>query len=230
MAVGDYWIVNQGKRVIEVIERKTVDDLKASIQDGRYAEQPTRIIRTAAPLQFVLVIGSLYWIKDLEERKAVQSAMIHLQHAHDRLRVEHFTEDSLMPEVLAAHWKYAALYAQGNDWIPCVPEVEQVKRECKKRKIDNQQDAWLVQVCCVEGVSLKRGEVIVERFRSASQYLEEVRVLPNERDRERLIADLKVPIKNGFRRLGDVISKRFYQCLVRPVGAHDSDTLVVRRV
>jgi len=75
LPVGDIWIGLSGEHVVPgglVIERKTTDDLEASILDGRYREQRTRLTtyckeRNARPLYIIEGLMDRLWGKLTQE-------------------------------------------------------------------------------------------------------------------------------------------------------------------
>lgn len=58
LPVGDI-LFNYGDKTLVLIERKTLNDLHSSIQDGRYKEQKLRITDSKIPQKYYLVEGSL---------------------------------------------------------------------------------------------------------------------------------------------------------------------------
>ncbi len=75
LVVGDYIIyVNNEPRMC--IERKTVDDLHASIKDGRFRDQRQRMLETGIPIVYILE-GRLY------VDKSIQGALENLAIVHN---------------------------------------------------------------------------------------------------------------------------------------------------
>lgn len=58
LPVGDI-LFNYGDKTLVLVERKTLNDLHSSIQDGRYKEQKLRITDSKIPQKYYLVEGSL---------------------------------------------------------------------------------------------------------------------------------------------------------------------------
>lgn len=57
LAVGDFQIRNaENKTPLVIVERKTVADLAASIEDGRYKEQKGRLMATGVPLNRIIFV------------------------------------------------------------------------------------------------------------------------------------------------------------------------------
>ena len=48
------------RRLVSLIERKTIQDFYSSIRDGRYAEQKVRFRRLAAPIKLYIIEGDMY--------------------------------------------------------------------------------------------------------------------------------------------------------------------------
>lgn len=75
LLVGDIHI-KKGDKVIYIIERKAKGDLDASIKDGRYKEQKTRLIETGVPRHCIIyLIESLKDKFDESGKKRIWNAM-----------------------------------------------------------------------------------------------------------------------------------------------------------
>lgn len=215
MVVADMWIVYRGALVLEVIERKTLKDFMGSILDGRYMEQPQRIIKTGAPFKYWLVIGSpIQQLDNMEDRQSIATASSTITHTYPGIILEQITEQSLLGKTLANHLVGCRHFFEGSELYEKVPAVETIRTQCKVRQLDNQKNVWLVWLCAVKGMGASRARAVMERYGSISQYIEAAGGLTSAQ-RPLMLQDIQVPKLNGAGsiRLGPALSKRIFQCV-----------------
>ena len=81
LPLGDMSILSEDKELF-LVERKTFNDLLASIKDGRYEEQSLRFAHSTplARHHIVYIVEGMYsQLRTPAEKKMIQSAMIRLQ-------------------------------------------------------------------------------------------------------------------------------------------------------
>jgi len=206
LPVGDIWIGLSGEEIGRgglVIERKTVADLEASIMDGRYREQRTRLItycleRGAKPLY--MIEGSMDRIYGKMTEQALQKYLNRLSLRYG-VAVQHTASlDStanackLLLEQIAA--EPTVFYATDAGSVAYASTVSISKRANKE---DPAVFAATVLQCC-PGISAAVAAALCSTLGSFTKVFEAD---------EATIAAIVV----GKRKVGPVVAKRLYSLL-----------------
>jgi ERCC4-type nuclease len=215
MAVGDYWMVKDGKIYCSV-ERKKMADLLASIPDGRYTDQTARMLKSEIPHLFFLVIGSIEAL-DGPDKQRVNSAMLHLQ-MHRNIKVAYLDHEGHVKPFFVKMHQYLC-EDPSIDRITA-PLIEHVQANCRKKKLDTHKDVFTAQLMCVHGVSEAKANCIANMYDDFPTLIKTYESLPDEQQRISLLKD--VPC--GKQKLGPVLSERIYRCIMNK----DGDELSVR--
>ena len=118
LPIGDILIQNADKQTILIIERKTYEDMLASIKDGRYEEQSHRLVNTSnlPPHSIIYLLEGVFSnIREPVKRKMIYSAMA---------SCSYFKGFSVM--------KTASVHETG-EWI--VALTEKIGRELEKGRL-----------------------------------------------------------------------------------------------
>ena len=97
LTLGDFILTKDDDEPVAIIERKTLQDLLASIKDGRYEEQSYRLANTIRDIPiFYLIEGTINSLRTDQERKLVYSAMtsLHFFKGFQTLRTHSSTESA----------------------------------------------------------------------------------------------------------------------------------------
>jgi ERCC4-type nuclease len=233
MVVGDWWVVRNNPdgttEVLVVLEYKDIHDYYKSLNDYRLGDQVTRMIKTNAQLQGIMVGGSINWLQDRENEERVRKSTLHMQFVDKNLRVFFCPDSSHVANDLVSFCKYAAMYADGVEWFTAIPEVHQIKEKCKKRALETQPDVWTVQLNVPAGVGPGKAEAIERKYPSVCHYLAALKHCESEKERELLVADIMCPSGKGERRIGDAMSKRLYQTTVPLRKPTDNEDVLTRQ-
>lgn len=213
------------EEVILIIERKTVEDLKASICDGRGREQKARLIGTVNKNRIIYLIeGSLN--KALTEKvnglpiSTLVGSLINTQ-LRDGIKVYKTSsvEEScdflkkLYDKLDKDRDKY---FNEEESKISCADYAYTLK---KNKKANMTPEVWLIaQLSLIPQVTEKVAKVIVEKYNNVKDLVIEYEKTP-EHLREKLLSDITFQLNSGKeRRIGDKISSRiclfFYGKLV----------------
>lgn len=191
--VGDITISSESRTL--VLERKQWTDLAASICDGRFKEQKSRMISTENTLYMYVVEGSLKsWDGSCGGMKQTcMWAALTKTCLRDGIPVFHTLTETDTASLCA--YLYTQLTTQGFD-----PQSGNgvVSGSASKRKRDNLEsptDALRAMLCVLPGVSKAKADALVERWPHVSQLCS-----ASESD----IAHLKC----GERNLGPALAKR----------------------
>jgi ERCC4-type nuclease len=81
LLIGDIHLKNKNGELLYIFERKAKTDLDASIKDGRYREQKTRLFATNLPRKNIIyIIENLTLPRDIPGQKRIWSAICNMQH------------------------------------------------------------------------------------------------------------------------------------------------------
>jgi ERCC4-type nuclease len=200
LPVGDAWILDLSGNPLVVVERKTTADFEASILDGRYREQRTRLLafcaeKKARPL-YVLE-GGVDGRKRTLARDALQKMLHRLML---RYGVAVWNTTNLEDTAQTLKLLLAQVTEDAKVFDAETVSYTDVNKVSKKA---NQDDPMVFAVGCLQqcpGVSAKAASALVEAFGGFEG------VLAAD---EKGLAEVKV----GARKLGPVVAKRLWGLL-----------------
>mgnify|MGYP006129619529 CR=1 FL=1 len=216
LTLGDI-ILKYENNIILLIERKTAEDLAASIRDGRHKEQKYRLMNSELNPKNILFLieGEL---KDMKhgkvDKKTLQGSILNTMF-RDGLQVyrtENIKEtiyfvERLMDKVLKDKKCVSNLVEEIPETkLDYVDTKVLSKKKCLTPEVYNQ--LVLMQI---PGVSKIFVETIMEKYSSIKKIINEYNNLPEEKERENLLTELE--LKGKKRKIGKVISKRIYEFL-----------------
>ena len=199
LPVGDIWIGLEGQGGL-VIERKTTADFEASILDGRYREQRTRLLaycaeHKARPLY--IIEQGLNGTRRTLEKQALQKMLHRLML---RYGVPVWFTESTDDTVKTIQILHSQLTDDPKVFIAETLSYTDVMHTTKK---SNTGDPKVFAVACLQqcpGVSVKAASALIDAFGSLKTILEQ---------EEKSLAEVKV----GERRFGPAVAKRLYALL-----------------
>jgi ERCC4-type nuclease len=216
--VGDILFRN-GEDVVLIIERKTVNDLKASICDGRGREQKARLLNCGISRDRVLYLIEGNIDKPLTDKvsgvpvSTLVGSMINTQ-LRDGIKV--YKTGSIRETVNFVNRLYSKLVKDGESYFKSgdsQPITDgQYCSTLKKKKKDNMTPrVWFIaQLCMIPQVTETLAEEIVNVYPNVSCLIKSYSDIDLEA-RESMLADITYPLKTGKRRrIGDKISSRIY--------------------
>lgn len=215
--IGDI-VFRRDNETILVIERKTINDLKASICDGRGREQKSRLLGSTPKHRIMYLIeGSLNKSLDSKISGLPVSTLIgSLINTQLRDGIKVYKTSSIEESVNFLYKLHDKLEKDGEMYFK---EEEQsitagkYSSTLKKQKKANMTpNVWFItQLSLIPQVTEKIATVIVEKYPTVRDLMMEYESTP-EHLRGKLLADLKFALKNDKeRRVGDKISLRIYQ-------------------
>lgn len=174
LSTGDFWITDTNTHTrCAIIERKTPQDLWASIVDGRYKKQCAAMKEAQAPIWGYVVIGSWTGLSDVA-LKAVHTAMTKLQ-VRDKAFVTYLAHERFL-----AYW-----LCKFSETIESFLFIETGVKSNSKGSIplsppeaapgSRKHSIWLNQLCCIPGVGITVAQTLVKHFptvQSLIQFLE----------------------------------------------------------
>jgi crossover junction endonuclease MUS81 len=214
--LGDIVFKKDGK-IVFIIERKTVDDLKASICDGRHREQKARLLGCGEISHnriMYLIEGNLN--KKLNEKISgfpVSSLVGSLINTQLRDNIKVYKTYSLKETVEFLKKLLVKLNSEDCDtFFSEETKVIDYSTALKKKKKENMTPyIWFIaQLSLIPQVTEKIGKEIVKQYPTIVDLVKKYESLESNL-REKLLADITFPIKNNkVRRIGNVISSRIY--------------------
>jgi len=212
MDIGDILFRKDGETVL-IIERKTVDDLKASICDGRNREQKARLLGSGTPLNRIMYVieGDLTKTKISGIPTVTLLGSIINTQLRDDIKV--YKTSSLSETAVYIIKLLEKLEKDGGEYFKEGPQTVQYAASLKKSKKANMTpEVWFMcQLSQIPQVTDKVAEVIISKYPTLMTLLQEYQTTP-EHLKEKLLSDLQYLLSTGkMRRVGDKISGRIYR-------------------
>jgi len=216
LEVGDILFREDGNTIL-VIERKTVNDLKASICDGRGREQKARLLGSTPRQRIIyLVEGSLdkpmsAKISGLPVSTLVGS-LINTQ-LRDGIKVykTNTIDESaeFIVKLLDKLEKDGDTYFRDEEYKSSDGNYAATLKKSKKANMT--PSIWFIaQLSLIPQVTEKVAVIVSEKYLNFRDLVKEYETTP-EHLREKLLADLTFPLATGGRRrIGDKMSSRIY--------------------
>ncbi len=206
LPVGDIWIGLSGEEVAAggvVIERKTTDDLEASIMDGRYREQRTRLTtyckqRQARPLYVIEGLMDRLWGKLTQETLQKYLNRLALRYGVAVIHTYCLESTAKLCRLLASQ-----ISAEPTVFIEQDPSALAYSSTVSVTKKGNKEDPKNFAACALQGcpgISSSAAEAILTAFTNFTG------VMAAE---EAALAAVQV----GKRKLGPAVAKRLWTLL-----------------
>lgn len=211
-----------------VVERKRLDDLQASLFDGRFEQQKYRLLNTGIrrPVYLIEDFGQLRVTGHITSSGLAQAVVNIL--THDGMDVEKVKNSHHANDYLISMTKCLEKFYTNKDLCSCSQERLKNKEakenefmtfsefQTKGAKITNWtvKEMFAKHLIQITGMSDKRVAVIVKKFPTISALNEAYRKCNSEKEKEGLLAKLQIPDSN--RTIGPALSKRVYTCYAMP--------------
>jgi ERCC4-type nuclease len=218
LEIGDV-VFRNGSEISFVIERKTINDLKASICDGRNREQKARLMNCGIDQARIMYLIEGGLNKPLDSKisgvsvSTLMGSLINTQ-LRDGIKVYKTASISETANfIVRMHQKLTAdvdKYFLKNDSGIC--DVGYAATLKTKKKDNITPSVWFIQqLAAVPQVTEKIAGVIVSKYSSVKNLIVSYESLP-ETERPKMLSDLTYPIANDKqRRIGDKNSERIYK-------------------
>lgn len=215
--IGDV-VFKQGEEIVYIIERKTINDLKASICDGRAREQKARLLGCGIPPDRICYVIEGNLNKPFDFRVSgmpVSTLLGSIINTQLRDGIKVYKTASVDETALYVQKLFEKLVKDGKEYFKYGDgngDIDNVKycATLKKKKKDNMtpKNWFIAQLCLIPQVSEKMAAVILNEYEDMNTLAES---LSTDDKPELLLANLEYPITNGkTRKIGKVISKRIY--------------------
>lgn len=188
--------------VVFLFERKTIADLTASIKDGRYKNQKTRMLQQYRHTQYYYIVeGSVAFGNTTQPLVSVESALVNMM-LRDHIGVFHTTTLRQTYELLCGIVK--RFVADPEKYLQPTEMREQVVVETSQG--DSVQKVYEKLLCQIPGVSQKSAAALQERWPTFQGLYSEISGLPLDQ-RTSVLSEVKV---NGRK-----ISKRIVEGVLK---------------
>ena len=219
LEVGDILFRLEGETVL-IIERKTVNDLKASICDGRGREQKARLIGSTPRQRIIyLVEGSLDKTLNSKIGGVPESTLIgSLINTQLRDGIKVYKTSTIDESAEFIIKLYEKLEKDGDTYFMTEDgkssDSSYAATLKKSKKANMTPKIWFIaQLSLIPQVTEKVSVIIVEKYPSVKMLLQEYEKTP-EHLRIKLLSDLTFTLTTGSsRRIGDKMSARIYHFL-----------------
>ena len=240
MDLGDIQInyVKNGKEeLFLLIERKTMSDLIASVNDGRYREQKKRLMESGIPKERIM-----YLLEgpsdDIPGHFKTLFGMIINTLFRDQLKVLRFIDieetiyfiKRIVEKLNKNDTDILNLIKTKTIENPIENIVENEEQNnnnnnnntnleylstIKLKKKDNltQNNCSVLQLAQIPGMSTGNAQIILDKYKSIANLIKSYYDIEDDK-KSKMLAELEIHILNGkARKLGPVLSKRIYQYL-----------------
>lgn len=200
LEIGDIQYIENDK-LIYIIERKTINDLGASIKDGRYKEQKMRLLSNHSNNIYYIIEGNIDDCNTLN-RKALLGSIINMSF-RDNIKVINSNNIKDTYDIIIQirrkynEGKFKEVESSTDNYVS---SIKMNKKENMSKEICN-----IVQLATIPGVSQKISKIIIEKYETLSNLIEEYKKNDNL-----LLADISL----GKRKIGKVLSTKIYDFLI----------------
>lgn len=201
--IGDIAFYCQDKPIL-IIERKTINDLASSLNDGRYKEQKIRLMSINNSSRIIYLIEGSYDMLNIEYHKSFNvekyKGCIINTIIRDNIHVYHTENMEESAQFIYDIKKRLPKYID----VLVNNKISDYSNIIKIKKKDNltAKICFINQLRQIPGVSISIAEKLVELYHNMNNFVMSVK---NE--------DTLKNIKVGNRKIGPVLSKRFYEYL-----------------
>ncbi len=202
--LGDIQFVSNDKTYL-IIERKTINDLATSLNDGRYHEQKNRLIQANKETRVIYLLENDFDQFDSTYNKhfnyqKYRGVIINTM-VRDGISVYCTKDLDESIEFLKDIYQRISTYNGKRNYLESV----------KVKKKDNMtpQLCYQQQLRQIPGVSANISQIVTENYSNMSTLIQAYQQLETEKEKEKMLEKLQI----GNRKLGPAVSKRIYQYL-----------------
>ena len=182
LQVGDIIVSHEDCTII--IERKTMNDLSASIIDGRYHEQQNRLLETKCIIIYIIE-GTKTNDKGVSY-KSCQSALLTMQSRHNIIVVRSKDIDDTLQylKLISQKLEKKEFFVSKNEYV-----------NVNVRKSSN-NDVYLNMLCCIPGISTNIAQKIKNKYPTFNMLYDQLKendnaILNIEKIGPRLVTNIK---------------------------------------
>ena len=212
--IGDIVFTHNGINIL-YIERKTINDLASSLQDGRYHEQKARLkgnrVIYLIEEEYNNLNKNYHKMFDIEKYKGCIINTMVRDNIHVYLTKNMEESAQFIADIYKRLPKYVnnLLNIDTNEFNNLNKEDIMYSNCLKAKKKDNvnQNVCFINQLRQIPGVSILMAQNIADQYKTISELI--FQFDKYEGNKENMLKD----IKNGNRKLGPIVAKRIYEYL-----------------
>ncbi len=200
LEIGDIQFIENDK-LIYIIERKTVNDLGASIKDGRYKEQKVRLLANNTGNIYYIIEGNIDDCNTLN-RKALLGSIINMIF-RDNIKI--INSNNVLDTyniIIQIQTKYndGKFKQIENNKDSYISSIKTNKKENMSKELCN-----IIQLATIPGVSKNISKIVIEQYGNISNLIDEFK-----KNDDLLLSEINL----GKRKLGKSLSKKIYEYLI----------------
>jgi ERCC4-type nuclease len=199
LEIGDI-IYKLDKDIIYIIERKTFNDLGASIKDGRYKEQKIRLLSNSNENIFYIIEGNFDLCNTLN-KKALLGSIINMIF-RDNIKIIFSSNINQTYDILIQikdkfnNGKFSKI-TKKDDYISSI--------KLNKKKNMNKRNCNIIQLATIPGISKNISTIILDKYNTIDNLIQEFKI-----QGEYMLEKQNIGKKN----LGKILSKKLYDYLI----------------
>lgn len=215
--IGDIVYQDTNGEDILVIERKTINDLRASITDGRLREQKARILANIPRMRIMYLVEGNLPVSGTIQNIPISTLVGSMINTMLRDGIKVYRTSSIEETcnfLLKLHDKLNTdIEKYFNEEAHVCSAAEYSATLKKKKKSNMTSEVWFIsQLSMIPQVTEKIAEEILKIYPTVDSLLKAYGKISNSNLKEKMLADITYPLKTGkTRRIGDKASKRIYQ-------------------
>ncbi len=200
LEIGDIQFIENDK-LIYIIERKTVNDLGASIKDGRYKEQKVRLLANNTGNIYYIIEGNIDDCNTLN-RKALLGSIINMIF-RDNIKIINSNNVldtyNIIIQIQTKYndGKFKQIESNKDSYIS---SIKTNKKENMSKELCN-----IIQLATIPGVSKNISKIVIEQYGNISNLIDEFK-----KNDDLLLSEINL----GKRKLGKSLSKKIYEYLI----------------
>jgi len=218
--IGDILFTDENNDIMLLIERKTVNDLKASICDGRAREQKARMLNCGIdPFRIIyLVEGNLN--KPLNSKisnMAVSTLVGSIINTQLRDNIKVYKTSSLQETFFYIERLFEKLNNEIDVFFKnqTMTDIEYSNTLKTKKKNNLTPSVWFIsQLSLIPQITEKIAFEILKTYPTVASLVLAYQAKEDENARKKMLSDIIIPIKNEkYKRLGDKNSEKIYDII-----------------
>lgn len=212
--IGDIHICYENNTTL-IIERKTVNDLYASIHDGRHREQKARLLSSYASSQCIYLLEGTFRRND-HRYSILRGALLNTQF-RDKIQIinTYSVEDSVQTIITLKNKvekspQWFSLHQENQSHSSTQEYYNTIK--IKKKENMTPFVCQILFLSQIPGISKSVATKILENTKSISNLVQLYQTCATKEDCESLLRSIELKTNTGkLRKLGPILSKRVYE-------------------
>jgi ERCC4-type nuclease len=206
LIIGDFIIKNERDEILFVIERKSINDLCASIVDGRMSEQRSRLIESIKdPKKIIYIIegkkneGLIHGKNHDTSIKSINSCILNLIFKHEYKVILTESKQDTLDNILLLYTKIS------NNLLELGENYTKINIIKKSDKINN--NIFINMLSVIPSISIKIAMKIHDKYQTFNDLIIGYNLITNEDDKKTMLSNIQV---STTRKVGKAVSEKIY--------------------